>query len=65
MLFILGIEAVHTGCAYRHTMQGRRRLSKSGPAMKHQRHFTSVEDTSWGRAREEEKKKTQHISGRP
>ena len=32
--------------------QGRRRFSKSGPAMKHQRIFTSAEGTSWGRARE-------------
>ena len=29
-------------------MQGRRRLLKSGPAMKYQRRFTSAEGTSWG-----------------
>ena len=33
-------------------LQGRRRLLKSGPAMKYQRHLTSAEGTSWGRARE-------------
>ena len=32
--------------------QGRRRLLKSGPAMKYQRRFTSAKGTSWGRARE-------------
>ena len=33
-------------------LQGRRRLMKSGPAMKHQIRFKSGEGTSWGRARE-------------
>ena len=33
-------------------LQGRRRLLKSGPAMKHQIRFTSAEGTSWGRARD-------------
>ena len=32
--------------------QGRRRLLKSGPAMKRRRRFTSAEGTSGGRARE-------------
>ena len=52
--------------------EGSCRLLKSGPAMKHQRHFTSGEGTSWWRAREPSRKggsgsppRKFNISGRP